>query len=97
MEKILDYLQDSTFHIYTGNSPLTYVRESKLGASQIQWLSELALFDFNIHYQTRSSNKTADALSRHPHTEEETKIERGSDCDEVEAISYPSVSEVVDE
>ena len=50
MEKFHDYLLGSKFHVYTDNSPLAYVRESKLGASQIQWLSELALFDFTIHY-----------------------------------------------
>ena len=35
MEKFRDYLLDSEFHIYMDNSPLAYVRESKLGASQI--------------------------------------------------------------
>ena len=32
-------------------NPLAYVLESKLGASQICWLSELALFDFVIKIQ----------------------------------------------
>ena len=41
--------------------------------------------------------KLPDALSRHPHTKEETKFERASDCNEVEVISYSSVCEVVDE
>ena len=40
MEKFCDYLLGSKFHAYTDNSPLAYVRESKLGASQIQWLSD---------------------------------------------------------
>ena len=79
------------------NSPLAYVRESKLGASQIWQLSELALFDFTIHYRTGRSNRAADALSRHPYTQEEINQERGSDCNEVEVISYSSVCEVVDE
>ena len=79
------------------NSPLAYVTESKLGASQIQWLSELALFDFTIHYRTGRSNRATDALSRHPHTEEEINQEKGSDCNEVEVISYSLVCEVVDE
>ena len=74
-----------------------YIRECKLGASQIEWLSDLALFDFTIHYQTGRCNKAANTLSRHPHTEEETKSERGSDYDEVEVISQSSVCEVVDE
>ena len=81
MEKFCDYLLGSKFHMNTDNSPVAYVRESKLGASQIWWLSELALFDFTIHYLTGRSNKAISALSRHHHKEEETKIERGSDCD----------------
>ena len=97
MEKFCDYLLGSKFHIYTDNSPLAYVRESKLGTSQIQWLSELALFDFTIHYQTGRSNKATDALSRCPYTKEEIDKERGSDYDEVEVISYSSVCEVFDE
>ena len=47
-EKFHDYLLDSQFQVYTDNNPLAYVQESKLGALQIQWLSELALFDFTI-------------------------------------------------
>ena len=48
---------------------------SKLGAAQIRWLSELALYDFNIIYRTGKSNLVTDALSRHPEVEEETKKE----------------------
>ena len=79
------------------NGLMAYVRESKLGASQIWWLSELALFDFTIHYRTGRSNRAANALSRHPHTKEEIHRERASDCNEVEVISYLLVCEVVDE
>ena len=43
MEKIHDYLLDLKFHVYMDISHLAYVRESKLGASQIQWLSEFGL------------------------------------------------------
>ena len=96
-EKFHDYLSGSQFHIYMDNSPLAYVRESKLGVSQIWWLGELALFDFTIHYQTRRSNRAANALSRHPQIEEEINRERGSDCNEVEVILCSSVCEVVDE
>ena len=35
-EKFRGYLLGSKFHVYTDNSPLAYVRESELGASQIQ-------------------------------------------------------------
>ena len=51
-EKFRDYLLGLQFQVYTDNNLLTYVMESKLGASQIQWLSELALFNFVIKYQT---------------------------------------------
>ena len=51
-EKFRDYLLGLQFQVYTDNNLLTYVMESKLGASQIQWLSQLALFDFVIKYQT---------------------------------------------
>ena len=99
MEKFHDYLLGPKFYVYMDiyNSPLAYVRESKLGASQIWWLSELALFDFTIHYRTGRSNRAADALSRHPHTDEEINQEMGSDCNEVEVILYSLVCEVVDE
>ena len=97
MEKFCDYLLGSKFHVYTDNSLLAYVRENKLGASEIQWLSELVLFDFTIHYQTGRSNKAANALSRCPHIKEEMKSESGSDCNEVEVILYSLVYEVVDE
>ena len=34
-EKFHDYLLGLWFQVYTDNNPLTYVQESKLGASQI--------------------------------------------------------------
>ena len=49
-EKFRDYFMGSKFTVYTDNNPLAYVQNSKLGASQVCWLSELALFDFNIVY-----------------------------------------------
>ena len=52
-EKFRDYLLGSKFTVYTDNNPLAYIQTSKLGASQIHWLSKLALFDFNIIYQIR--------------------------------------------
>ena len=59
-EKFWDYLLGSWFQVYTDNNLLAYVQESKLGASQIRWLSELALFNFTIKYQTGHSNRAAD-------------------------------------
>ena len=73
------------------NNPLAYIQESKLGALQIQWLSELALFDFTIKYQTGQSNKVADALSHHPFNPICDSELGMTDSDEVEVIFYSSV------
>ena len=62
-ENYRDYLLRLKFTVYTDNNPLAYVQMSKLGASQIHWLSELALFDFNIIYRLGRTNKAADALT----------------------------------
>ena len=59
-EKFKDYLIGSRFTILTDNNPLTYVCTSHLGASQIRWLSGLALFDFEIKYRAGKSNQAAD-------------------------------------
>ena len=40
-EKFRDYLLGSNFIVYTDNNPLAYIQTSKLGASQICWLSNL--------------------------------------------------------
>ena len=63
-EKFKDYLLGSKFMVYTDNNPLVYVKTSKLGAAQICWLSELALYDFNIIYRMGKSNLVANALSQ---------------------------------
>ena len=72
--------------------------ESKLGASQIRWLSELALFDFVIKYQTGQSNRATEALSCHPFnpTCDDSFTESEADSDECEVISYSLVCEAVD-
>ena len=72
--------------------------ESKLGASQIQWLSELALFDFVIKYRTGQSNRATDALSCRPFnlTWNKSFTESKADSYECEVISYSSVCEAVD-
>ena len=97
-KKFQDYLLGSQFQVYMDNNPLTYIPESKLGASQIQWLSKLALFDFVIKYQTGHSNRATDALSHHPFNPscDDSTIEILADSDEVKVISYSSVCEAVD-
>ena len=90
MEKFRDYLLGLRFQVYMDNNLLTYVMESKLGASQIRWLSELALFDFVIKYQTGRSNRAADALSHRPFnpTCDDSFTESEANRDEGEVISY---------
>ena len=63
-EKSRDYLIGSKFTVLTDNNPLTYVCTSHLGMSQIRWLSDLALFDFDIKYRVGKSNQAADTLSQ---------------------------------
>ena len=65
-EKFHDYLLGSWFQDNMDNNLLAYVQDGKLGASQIQWFSKLASFNFTTKYQTGNSNKAADALSHHP-------------------------------
>ena len=86
-DKFKDYLLGSKFTVFTDNNPLCYIKSSKLGAAQIRWLSELALYNFDIVY---CSNLVADALSRRPEVEEETEkeIPPESDDDEWIAVSY---------
>ena len=78
-EKFRDYLLGSKFTVYTDNNPLAYVKESKLRVAQIRWLSELALFDFDIKYRSGKLNQAADALSRHPATDIEILSDTESD------------------
>ena len=97
-EKFRDFLLGSWFQVYRDNNLLTYVMESKVGASQIQWLSELALFNFVVKYQTGWSNRAADALSCHPFnpTCDNSFTESEANSEECEVISYSLVFEAVD-
>ena len=89
-DKFKDYLLGSKFTVFTDNNPLCYIKSSKLGTAQIRWLSELALYDFDIVYHSGKSNLVADALSRCPEVEEEIEkeIPPESDDDEWIAVSY---------
>ena len=88
--KFKDYLLWSKFTVFTDNNPLCYIKSSKLGATQICWLSELTLYDFDIVYRTGKSNLVTDVLSCHPEIEEETEKETPpeSDDDKWIAVSY---------
>ena len=89
-DKFKDYLLGSKFTVFTDNNPLCYIKSSKLGAAQIRWLSELALYNFDIVYHTGKSNLVADALSRHPEVEEEIEKEVLPESDDEEwiVVSY---------
>ena len=89
-DKFKDYLLGSKFTVFTDNNPLCYIKPSRLGVAQIHWLSELALYDFDIVYRSGKSNLVADALSCRTEVEEETEKEilPKSDNDEWIAVSY---------
>ena len=71
------------------------MRTSRLGAAQIHWLSDLALFDFEIKYRAGKSNQAADALSRHP-SNPDSLSESSDDAEEWETISYGMVCQIID-
>ena len=93
-DKFKDYLLGSKFTVFTDNNPLCYIKSSKLGAAQIRWLSELALYDFDIVYCTGKSKLVADALSRRLEVEEEMEREVLPESNDEEwiAVSYKSRS-----
>ena len=86
MANLRDYFLGSKFTVYTDNNPLAYIKESKLGAAQIRWLSELALFNFDNKYRSAKLNQTAHTLSHHPKTEDGNFS--NSESDRYETISY---------
>ena len=95
-EKFRDYLLGSWFQVYTDNNPLAYIQESKLGVLQIRWLSELALFDFTIKYQTGHCNRATDTLSCCPFNPSCNFETESTDSDEVEVISYSATCSEVE-
>ena len=94
-DKFRDYLIGSKFTVLTDNNPLTYICTSHLGAAQIQWLSDLALFDFEIKYRAGKTNQAADALSQRPENPDSTS-ESSDDEEEWDTISYEMVCQILD-
>ena len=91
-KKFRDYLLVSWFTAYTDNNPLAYIKENKLGAAHIRWLSKLALFDFDIKYTTGKSNQAANALSCCPKSSVDMSSDGGSE-EEYETITYEVISD----
>ena len=59
-----EYLLGASFIVFTDNNPLSYIKTSKLGATEMRWVSDLSQFDFEIKYRSARANRNADALSR---------------------------------
>ena len=63
VEKFHEYLYGLTFDVYMDNNPLTYIlTTAKLDAASHHWVTSLANYNFQLHYQTRKANIDADAL-----------------------------------
>ena len=90
-----DYLLGSKFTVYTDNNPLAYIQTSKLGASQIHWLSKLVLFDFNIIYRSGKTNQPADAFSWHPEPNCKLESDSDSDSDDPVMLSYATICDII--
>ena len=71
-ETFRDYLLGSECTAYTDNNPFSYLQTSaRLGATEMRWAAELALFQLNIKYRSGKANSNVDALSRKLHHEQE--------------------------
>ena len=90
-KKFRDYLLGLKFTVYTDNNLLAYVQTSKLGASQICWLSELALFNFNIIYRSGKTNQAANTLSQCPEPNCRLESDSDSNSDEPVMLSYATI------
>ena len=94
-KKFRDYLLGSKFTVYTDNNPLAYVQTSKLGVSQIHWLSTLALFHFNIIYRSGKTNQATDALSQCPEPNCRLESDSDSNSDDPVMLSYATICDII--
>ena len=74
-EKFREYLLGRRFTVWTDNNPLSYINKpsTKLGATEMRWISQLGQFNFDVKYRSGKSNKAADALSRKSHDSEDSE------------------------
>ena len=93
-EKFRDYLIGSKFIVLTDNNPLTYIHTSILNASQIHWLSDHTLFNFDIWYHVGKSNQVAGSSSQQPE-DPDSSSESSDEEEKWETISYEMVCQVL--
>ena len=95
--KFRDYLIGSKFVVYTDNNPLRYVQSTaRLGAQQMRWQAELAIFDYTVEYRPGRENQNADGLSRKTvHGEEELGLVTTEEHTVVASITSSVPQEVV--
>ena len=94
-KKFRDYLLGLKFTVYTDNNPLAHIQTSRLGASQICWLSELALFSYNIICRSVRTNKAADALSQHPEPNCKWESDSDTNSDDPVVLSYATIWNII--
>ena len=59
--KFRDLLLGDQFVVF--DNPLAYLGTAKLGATEMRWAADLAMFNFEVKYRSGRSNGNADALS----------------------------------
>ena len=64
-EKFRDFLLGTKVTVYTDNNPVSHLQtSSKVSATELHWITDLAQFDYTIKYRSGKSNTNADSLSR---------------------------------
>uniref|UniRef100_A0A0B7BPC7 Reverse transcriptase domain-containing protein n=1 Tax=Arion vulgaris TaxID=1028688 RepID=A0A0B7BPC7_9EUPU len=84
-EKFCSYLLGNKVTVYTDNKGLTFSNKAQLGAIEQKWLSQMAVFDYEIKHRKGSLNRNADFLSRYPSpiTQDETECEAASEDEDI--------------
>ena len=59
-DKFRDYLLGPKFLVFTDNNPLSYLQTSKLAATEMRWVAQLAFF-FGIKYKPGVQHKNVDS------------------------------------
>lgn len=77
-EKYKDLLLGTDCTVFTDNESLSYIQTTtKLGATELRWVAELANYNLTIKHRSGRTNRNADSLSRKTvHTPEVTYLEQ---------------------